>query len=368
MGQYPHYLSPGPSQLPRDVKKQIHDELIDTFGIGVSVMEVSHRSSEFTALSEETLALINRVLGVPDTHALLLTPMGAQHHFSLLISHLSAPGETISYVRSGVWSNLAIADAKHSGRNLELIFDGEDSNFSTLGDPENYQVAKGSKYLHLTVNNTVYGTQYQKIPTHLEVPLLLDMTSSLSARTDIPWPQTGVVYASAQKNFGISGLSVVIIRKDLLEESKAYCRRNHLGAALSYSSVFEKRSVLNTPPVFPIYVTNRYFKWIEAQGGVAEMEARARANAREIYQEIDGEFYKGNAQPEFRSQHNFVFHLKNEELVEALIAEAAQRNILEVKGYRSVGGIRASLYNGVDRSAAKEFADLLREFRSTHSG
>jgi phosphoserine aminotransferase len=357
-----HYLSPGPSRLPEQVRKIVHEELLDTFGIDVSVMEISHRSDQYVALSEETLSLVTKVLQVPESHAVILTPFGAQQHFSLLIHHLSLPGDTISYVNSGIWAGLAVKDARASGRCVDLVFDG-DPSFSHLGDPRQYRVAEGSRYLHLTVNNTVYGTEYPQIPDHFSVPLVLDMTSSLAARCDIPWNKVAVVYASAQKNFGIAGCSIVIVRKDVLDESCEYTQRNYLGDALSYHQLYAKRSALNTPPVFPIFVANRYFKWMESQGGVPEMERRARQKAALVYAELDGAFFKGRSLIEQRSRHNFVFDLPNQELVDRFIQAAAAKNILEIRGYRSVGGIRASFYNGVNIESAKEFANLMREFR-----
>lgn len=358
-----HYLSPGPARLPDRVRQTIHEELLDTFGIDVSVMEISHRSDQYVALAEETLALMSRVLQVPKSHSLLLTPFGAQQHFSLLIQHLSLPGDTISYVNSGVWAGLAVKDAMSSGRKVNVVFDGH-PEYAHLGDPLTYGVSEGSRYVHLTVNNTVFGTEYPQIPVHLPVPLVLDMTSSLAARCDIPWDKVAVVYASAQKNFGIAGCSVVVIRNDVLEQSKEFTSRNYLGDALTYHQIHAKRSALNTPPVFPIFVANRYFKWMESEGGVPEMERRAKEKAQSVYSEIDGTFYKGRALPSHRSRHNFVFDLSDQSLLEKFIEAAANEKILEIRGYRSVGGIRASFYNGVPVESAREFAALMRSFRS----
>ncbi len=361
-----HYLSPGPSRLPDEVRSRVHAELLDTFGYGVSVMEVSHRSDSYAQLSHETLTLVKKVLGVPDTHVVLLTPFGAQQHFSLLIHHLSSPGDTISYVNSGVWSGLAVKDAQISGRKLDMVFDGSSFGYSTLGEPDKYVVDPKSKFLHLTVNNTVYGTEYPQIPTHLPVPLVLDMTSSLASRHDIPWEKVGLVYASAQKNFGIAGMSVVVMRQELLEEADQRMAQSGLGDALNYAKIYAKKSALNTPPVMPIYIANRCFQWIEAQGGVPEMERRAQENAAQIYGEIDGSFYLGKAVSQFRSRHNFVFDLKTPQLVEDFVSEAKENKILEVRGYRTVGGIRASVYNGVSQASAKEFVSFMRSFRANH--
>jgi phosphoserine aminotransferase len=357
-----HYLSPGPSRLPDPVRERIHRELLDTFGIGVSIMEISHRSPQYTELSEQTLELVSRVLGIPTTHALIMTPFGAQQHFSLLIHHLSQPGDTISYAETGVWAALAVRDARASGRKLDLVFSGA-PNFRSLGDVRNYKVDPQSRFLHLTINNTVYGTEYPKIPDHFDVPLVLDMTSSLAARTDIPWPKVGLIYASAQKNFGIAGMSFVIVRKDLLEHSPNNTSKSPLGDALCYLSHFNKRSALNTPPVLPIFASNRMFQWIEEQGGVPAMEKIALQKAELVYREIDSGFYKGLAETSCRSRHNITFGLPSDDLCEAFLAEAAQEGILEIRGYRGVGGIRASLYNGVSLASAQALASFMRHFR-----
>lgn len=360
-----HYLSPGPSRLPDPVREQINAELLDTFGFGVSVMEISHRSRQYTELSEDTLARATALLGVPETHALLLTPFGAQQHFSLLIHHLSAVGDVVSYAETGVWSGLAVRDARESGRKLDLVYSGA-PNFQHLGDAKKYPVDEASRYIHLTINNTVYGTEYPEVPSHFNAPLVLDMTSSLAARNDIPWDKVGMIYASAQKNFGIAGVSIVIMRKDLLEQSIRYTSASYLGDALSYLRIYEKRSALNTPPVFPIFAANRFFRWMETVGGVSEMERRALAKAKTVYDVLDGSFYRGLAAPEYRSRHNIVFTLPTEELCDQLVKEAARQGIYEIKGYRGVGGIRASFYNGVDLSSAHTFADFLKSFRDQH--
>lgn len=359
-----HYLSPGPSRLPDAVRERIHHELLDTFGFGVSIMEVSHRSNVYTELSEETLELMTRVLGVPSSHALLLTPFGAQQHFSLVIHHLSEPGDWISYANTGVWAGLAVNDAQASGRQVDVVYHGAPS-YHSLGEPSRYAVHASSRYLHLTINNTVYGTEYPEIPRHVPVPLVLDMTSSLAARTDIPWPQVGLIYASAQKNFGIAGVSLVIMRKDLLEHSSRHTQRAPLGAALCYSNIFNKRSALNTPPVMPIFAANRMFQWIEQQGGVEAMERLALAKAKRVYDEVDGGFYRGLAETPHRSRHNITFTLPSEALVEDFIKEAAEHGILEIRGYRGVGGIRASLYNGVSLDSAEALGSFMRSFRAS---
>lgn len=361
-----HYFSPGPASLPHEVRTRIHNELLDTFGIGVSIMEISHRSKFYEELNDETLRLGREVFNVPTTHSVLFTPFGAQQHFALVLHHLSLPGETVAYTDTGNWANLAVADAHTAGRNVVLSFDGKLTEYKNLGNTREWNVPKEAKYLHLTVNNTVCGTEYQKIPDHFSVPLVLDMTSAIGARSDIPWDKTALIYASAQKNFGIAGASVVIVRNDVLEASKETIKKNKLGNALSYHSIFAAKSVLNTPPVFPLYAANRMMQWMKSVGGLAEMERRALQKASLIYNEVDAGFYKGRADRPVRSRHNFVFCLPTKELDELFIQEAAYHKIIEIKGYRSVGGIRASAYNGVSVESTEVLANFMKEFRKKH--
>lgn len=360
-----YYFSPGPAALPKPVKERIHRELLDTFGIGVSILEISHRSRFYEDLNEHTLALIRSVFQVPQTHEVLMSVCGAQQHFSLLIQHLSKIGDPVAYTDTGIWAHLACQEALQSGRRVHTVYDGGPA-YTHLGDPAQWVVPAGCKFIHLTVNNTVYGTEYSKIPTFGEVPLVLDMTSSLGARQDIPWAQTGLVYASAQKNFGIAGVSVVIIRKDLLEQSKSITSDDHVGRALTYGAIASARSVLNTPPVFAIFAMNRMLQWIEEQGGVAQMELLAKEKAKLIYQHFDGDFYKGRAHAADRSRHNFVFHLPTPEQDEHFIATALQNHLQEIRGYKVVGGLRVSMYNGVSLEAANAMSRFMLDYKNTH--
>lgn len=357
-----HYFSPGPASLPQEVRNRIAAELLDTFGIGVSVMEVSHRSKYYEKLNNETLELARRLLGVPQTHSLLFSVCGAQQHFSLLIAHLSALKDEIAYTDTGIWAHLACEEARLSGRQVHIVYNGA-PQYTSLDDPKRWVVPPCSKFIHITVNNTVYGTEYAHIPTFGSTPLVLDMTSSLAARQDIPWAETGLIYASAQKNFGIAGVSIVIVRNDLLEQSRKLTEQNHLGRALSYHAVLDAKSALNTPPVFPIFCMNRMFQWMENQGGVAQMEELSRQKAQAIYSEIDSSFYIGRAEKQYRSRHNIVFRLPTPEQDSHFVEEAAKHHLLEIKGYKSVGGVRASLYNGVALASAHALADFMKDYK-----
>lgn len=358
-----HYFSPGPASLPFAVRELVKHELLDTFGIGVSVMEISHRSKQYENLNEETLSLARDVFEVPQSHKLLFTPFGAQQHFSLLLNHLSLPGDTVAYTETGVWAHLATVDAQAANRNVAVVYNGAPT-LNSLGEPTTWNVPQDAKYLHLTVNNTVEGTEYVNFDFGGKVPLVLDMTSALASRRDIPWERTALVYASAQKNFGIAGCSVVMIHNDVFEQARANAKKNNLGNALNYCSIFDAKSVLNTPPVFPIYVTNRYLHWMKSVGGIETMEKWALEKARLVYSEVDGQFYRGHAVEKNRSRHNFVFKLPTPELDELFVSSAKSQGILEVKGYRTLGGIRASMYNGISIESAQYFAQFMRHFKT----
>ncbi len=360
-----HYFSPGPSRLPKPVREQIHNELLDTFGIDVSILEISHRSQYYELLNNETIELARRVFQVPKTHEILFDVVGAQQHFSLLIQHLSKPGEKISYTETGFWAHLACEEAFASSRKTQIVYNGG-PEYHTIDDPKKWNVDKDSKFLHLTVNNTIYGTEFSQIPSHFDVPLVLDMTSSLGARTDIPWDKTALVYASAQKNFGIAGVSIIIIKKDLLEQSRENTKCEHLGRALCYHAIYDAHSILNTPPVFPIYCMNRTLKWIENEGGISEMEKLSHQKSHLIYSQIDKGFYLGHADPTVRSRHNFVFKLENKKLNEDFISHAEKENILEIRGHKILGGVRISAYNGVSVASVQVLADFMDHFRNTH--
>lgn len=360
-----HYFSPGPATLPAAVREIVKEELLNTFGIGVSVMEISHRSKQYEHLNEETLKLANEVFEVPSTHKLLITPFGAQQHFSLLLNHLSRPGETVAYTDTGVWAHLATADALSSGRKVEIVYNGN-PELNSLGQPSSWKIPESAQFFHLTVNNTVEGTEYPTLEFPGKTPLVLDMTSALASRRDIPWDRTDLIYASAQKNFGIAGCSVVIINQRVFEKARENAKYNLLGNALNYCSIFDAKSVLNTPPVFPIFVMNRYLHWMKSVGGIETMEQWAKERSRLVYSQLDGQFYKGHAVENHRSRHNFVFKLKSPELDALFVAEAQKEGILEIKGYRTLGGIRASMYNGISLESARYFAQFMHSFKAKH--
>lgn len=362
-----YYLSPGPSSLPHPVRDRIKSEILDTFGIGVSIMEISHRSTLYADLNDETLRLARSVFEVPDTHEIMFTPFGAQQHFCLLLDHLSMPGDTVCYTDTGNWAHAAVKEAERMQRKVVLSFDGNNVGYKNLGIPSEWNIPSNAKFIHLTVNNTVEGTEYDKIPDNLSVPLVLDMTSAIAARRDIPWEKAALIYASAQKNFGIAGNSVVIVRKDTLEESRKLTAANNLGNALSYPAYFDAKSIFNTPPVFANFVANRTLQWMETMGGTATMERWSIARAKSVYNEIDGEFYKAHADVKNRSRHNFVFRTASAELDALFMEEGAKEGFLEIKGYRSIGGIRASMYNGVQEDAGLMFAEFMRAFKLRHS-
>lgn len=360
-----HYLAPGPSRLPPDLLREIRDEMIDTFGIGVSVLEIAARSVQYESLSEETILLARRVLGVPHTHEILLSPQGAQQHFSLLVHHLSRSADVVAYADTCLWASLALSEARDLRPATAVVFSGAPS-YSSLGDGSAWTVPTEAKYLHLTVNNTAYGTEIKEWPASGDVPLVLDMTSSIAARTDVPWDRVDMIYASAQKNLGVAGASVVIMRAEKMNEARRRAAENGVGRALNYVEIFGQKSIFNTPPVFAIFVLNRMLRWIEREGGVPEMERRALDRSRRVYEALDAGLYRPRADRDCRSRHNFVFDLRNESDTDRFLLESTKAGLLEIKGHRRVGGIRCSLYNGHGDDSAKALVDFLNEYRRTY--
>lgn len=361
-----HSFSPGPAPLPKEVLDTLSASILNTFGTGESILEISHRSPAYVSLNEETLDLAKTVLEIPPTHRPLITPLGAQHLFSMIPAQISKAGDVAAYAKTGVWAALALKEAERLGRQVHVLFAGG-PDFVSLGDPHQWAYPKELevKYCHLTVNNTVYGLEFPQgaIPTVGDAPLVLDMTSALGARTDIPWENAGVVYGSFQKNLGIAGASIVIVRDDLLSESESYAQTNGVGHAFTFSACEAAKSALNTPPVFAIYVFNKMLRWVQNQGGLAAAQERALAKSAQVYGIIDGGFYKGRAQTSHRSRHNIVFHLPTAQLDSQFIVEAKRHQIIEIKGYRHVGGIRVSVYNGVPFKAIETLVDFMEDFR-----
>ena len=352
-----HNFFAGPSTLPVPVLEQLKAEIVDTQGKGLSMIEASHRGGMYEAMHNETLELLRDLLAVPKDRRILFLGGGATLQFGMVPMNLRALGQSCDYTLTGAWSKKALVDAKLSGP-VRLACDGTPGNFTALPAAASVKVPQDSAYLHLTSNETIGGIQWKEFPDCGSVPLVADMSSDILSRR-IPAERFGLIYAGAQKNLGPAGLTVVIISGELLERSP-----KNLAAYLSYKTHAEENSLYNTPPVFAVWVAGLVLKWVKAQGGLPAVEKLNAEKAGLIYQAIDGSggFYRSPVDKPARSTMNVVFRLPSEELEKSFVAESEKAGMLGLKGHRSVGGCRASLYNGLPLEGAKALAALMKDF------
>ncbi len=351
----------GPSTLPLPVLERIRDEIVDFRGHGLSIIETSHRSSEYEEIHNGTIANLRELLRIPDDFEVLFLGGGATFQFGMVPLNFLDSSSSCDFVVSGSWAKKAMADAKKVGK-VNVVFDGAADKFTTLPDPKSVKPSQGSRYLHITSNETIGGVQWQEFPDTGSVPLIADMSSDILSRP-VDMSKFALVYAGAQKNLGPAGMTVVIIRKELVEK----CNPD-LTAYLSYKTHAVGNSLYNTPPVFSIYASGLVLEWIKEQGGLAAVTQRNRAKASALYDAIDGSdgFYRCPVDRSVRSMMNVVFRLKSEELEKTFLEEAGARGMLGLPGHRSVGGCRASLYNAMPIDGAKALAELMKDFARRH--
>ena len=347
----------GPSTLPLPVLEKAQQELVDFRGRGMSILEMSHRSPEYSEVHSQTVALIRELLGLPEKFKVLFLGGGATMQFSMVPLNLLGDGKSCDLTLTGSWAKKAYADAKKLGK-VNLVFDGTDDNFTNLPDPAKLTPSGPAAYLHLTSNETIGGIQWPDFPDYGEIPIVCDMSSDLLSRR-LPLEKFGIIYAGAQKNLGPAGVALVIIREDVLDR----CSRE-LPAYLSYRIHAEKDSLYNTPPVFAIYLTGLTLQWLKDSGGLSAAEDMAERRSGLLYSEIRESqgFYRSPVSESCRSKMNVVFRLPTEELEKQFIEEAKQQGMGGLKGHRSVGGCRASLYNAMPVKGAETLADFMRQF------
>jgi len=348
-------FNPGPATLPLPVLETIQSELLDYHGEGMSILEMSHRSKTFGDLVEETENLIKKIMNFPENYKVMFLQGGATAQFAAIPLNLSVEGKTAEYINTGSWSTKAIKEAEKLGKPFRVIASSEDENFTYI--PTDFQVGSDAAYLHITSNNTIFGTQWQTYPDTGDVPLVADLSSDFYCRRFDP-TQFGVIYAGAQKNAGPSGVTILIVREDLLERSP-----KNIPTILNWKIFAEKNSLYNTPNTFGIYVVNLVMKWILDQGGIDAVEKVNREKAQLIYDALDAsDFYKPHAKKEWRSIMNITWRLPNEELEKKFVEEAKERDLVGLKGHRSVGGIRASIYNAMSLEGVRRLVEFMKEF------
>ncbi len=350
-------FSAGPCTLPYAALEEAQAEFLDYQGKGMSLIEMSHRSAEYDAVHMEAMDLIKRLYGLPDNYKVMFLGGGATLQFSMVPMNLMRADQSCDMTLTGSWSKKAAADAAKVG-NMNVVFDGKDNNYMSLPALSELKTNPDAAYLHITSNETIGGVQWKDFPDTGDVPLVCDMSSDFVSR-EVPIEKFGLIYAGAQKNLGPAGTSIVIIREDLLERSP-----ENLTAYLSYKTHASKDSMYNTPPVFPIYMVNKTLSWLEKQGGLAAATRMANERAGMIYDAIanNAGFYRCPVDEKYRSNMNIVFRLPSEDLEKRFVAEALAEGMSGLKGHKSVGGCRASVYNAMPVEGARTLADFMGEF------
>lgn len=349
----------GPAALPEAVLERARDELLDWHGAGLSIMEMSHRSPEVVGVAEKAEADLRELLGISDDYAVLFLQGGASTQFAAVPLNLLGPGQTADYVNTGQWSKKAIAEARRFGT-VNVAASSEDSNFSTIPAQDSWKLSADAAYLHYTPNETIGGVEYFWVP-QVEAPLVVDMSSTILSRP-VEVSDYGVIYAGAQKNIGPAGLTLVIVRRDLLGRSQDTCP-----AMLDWKTAADNDSMYNTPPTFALYLAGLVFEWLKAQGGLAAMEAVNRRKAGKLYAAIDGsDFYANPVEIQSRSLMNVPFTLADDTLDKTFLTEADAAGLLNLKGHRSVGGMRASIYNAVGEDAVDALIAFMQDFEQRH--
>src|SRR5574339_101491 len=346
-------FNPGPAVLPLEVLEQAQAELLDFKGTGMSVMEISHRSKEFEAVIQTAEADLRELLGIPGNYKVMFLQGGASLQFAMLPMNLRAAGASADYIVTGTWSKTAIKEAKKLGT-ARAAANTESEAFKCL--PASLDLDPNAAYLHFTSNETIHGVEFDTEPTPpAGVPLVCDFSSYFISRP-IDVSRYALIYAGAQKNAGPAGVTVVIARDDMLERTPA-----NLPVMLDYKTLAASGSLHNTPPAFAIYIVGLVFQWLKKVGGLAEIQKINRKKADLVYAAIDqsGGFYRGHAQPEARSVMNIPFRLPSEELEATFASESKKAGLIGLKGHRSVGGMRASIYNAMTVDGCQQLADFM---------
>lgn len=353
-----HNFTAGPCTLPRTVLEQAQKELLDYRGTGMSVMELSHRGRLFQPLHEETVVLARELIGAPEDFQCLLLQGGAHGQFAMTAMNLMVDGGEGAIVNSGHWAGRAMSEARRIGV-IHEAWSGEEDGFTTLPDDGQIDVPAQARYLHVTSNETIGGIQFRELPD-VGVPLVVDASSDYYTRA-IPWGRCDIVYGGAQKNLAPAGLTVVFVRKSILEDHP------HLPKILNYKTHADANSLYNTPPTFQIYLLNLVLKWIRENGGLTRCTALAQKKSDRLYEAIDrSAFYRNSIAPAFRSRTNIVFRTPTPALDERFWREADKRGLHGLKGHRAVGGLRASLYLALEMRSVTALVDYMRDFEKTH--
>ena len=349
-------FSAGPAVLPKEVLQRAAEEMLDWHGSGMSVMEMSHRGPEFIEIAQAAEADLRSLMAVGDDYAVLFLQGGAIGENAIVPMNLLGDRKTIDFINTGEWSKKSIKEAKKYAQ-VNVAASAEDQNFSYVPKRESWKLSDSAAYVHVCTNETIGGVEYHWVPDVGATPLVADMSSHILSRP-IDVSKYGVIYGGAQKNVGPAGLTLVIVRKDLLDRALAITP-----SAFHWKEQAEADSMLNTPPTYAVYIAGLVFKWLLAQGGLAAIEQKNIAKAKLLYDTLDASsFYSNPVRKEDRSRMNVPFKLRDEALDAAFLKGAHERGLLQLKGHRSVGGMRASIYNAMPFAGVQALVDYLREF------
>lgn len=351
-------FNPGPATLPLPVLEKAQSELLNYQGTGMSVMEVSHRSKEFEAIVNDSESLLKELLQMSDDYKVLFLQGGASTQFAMVPLNFLQKGQTADYITTGIFAEKAYKEAIKIGQ-VNVAANTKDTNHNRIPSAEEIKFSPSPSYVHITSNNTIFGTQWQDYSVFNNVDLVADMSSDiLCGPLDVS--RFALIYAGAQKNLGPSGVTVVIIRKDLLEKVPS-----SLPSMFRYDLHTENNSLYNTPPSFSIYMVKLVLEWVKEQGDLAGIKKINENKSALVYEAIDQSegFYRGHAEKEFRSIMNITFRLPEEEMEKKFLAEAASKGLVNLKGHRSVGGIRASIYNAMPVEGCEKLAAFMKEFK-----
>ena len=354
-------FSAGPAMLPEEVLKEATEEMLDYRGCGMSVMEMSHRSKVYQQIIDEAEADLRQLVGIPDNYRVLFLQGGATLQFGMIPMNLMTVNKKVDFIHTGVWTKKAMQDAKLFGE-VNVIASGEEDKFDHIPDVKNLKFSKDADYVYMCDNNTIYGTKFKEYPDTGDIPLVCDMSSCfLSEPIDVK--KFGLIYAGAQKNVGPAGVTIVIIRDDLVERSKEL----KVPVYLKYCTHAENGSMYNTPPTYGIYICGKVFKWLLQTGGLEKRKELNEAKAKILYDYLDSSnFYKTSVRKDSRSLMNVTFRTPSEELDAAFLEGAKKYKFTNLKGHRSTGGLRASIYNAMPIEGVEALVKYLKEFEEEH--
>ena len=355
-------FSAGPAALPEAVLQQARDEMMDWRGTGMSVMEMSHRGKDFMSIADRSEVALRQLLQIPDHYKVLFLQGGATTQFSMIPMNLLQSGDSADYIDSGIWAGKAIKEARRIGATVRVAASSEAQSYQKMPEFSTWDCDKNAAYLHYTSNETISGVEFSGAPDIADVPVVCDMSSNILSRP-VDINKFGLIYAGAQKNIGPAGLTIAIVRDDLIGKAAA-----NVPSMMDYSVYANNDSMFNTPPTYGWYLAGLVFEWLLEQGGLSAMEAHNQQKASKLYSYIDeSEYYRNIVSPESRSQMNVTFLLADEAKESEFLSQAAENQLVNLKGHRDLGGMRASIYNAMPEAGVDALSEFMKEFERTNT-